>query len=106
MGQPSSECLYSSVVVFIDSLLNRFFTSVGLVDKLIVQVIPDINQILAILMSEFCHSSTFKVKVFLFSRFLNPRWNCQTQQCLNLTCSTHDLIKGDVVAVRVWCNVL
>ena len=50
MGQPSSECLYSSVVVFIDSLLNRLFTTVGLKDKLIVQVIPNINQILAILM--------------------------------------------------------
>ena len=50
MRQPSSECLYSSVVVFIDSLLNRLFTKISLVNQLIVQVIPNINQILAILM--------------------------------------------------------
>ena len=66
MRQPSSECLNSSVVVFIDPHLNRLFTSVGLVNKLIVQVIPYINQILAILMSEFSHSLTFKVMIFSF----------------------------------------
>lgn len=50
MGQPSSEGLYSSFVVFIDSLLNRLFATISLVNQLVIQVIPNINQILAILM--------------------------------------------------------
>ena len=50
MRQPSSECLYSSVVVFIDAILNRLFTTIGLMDKLIIQLVPNINQILTILM--------------------------------------------------------
>ena len=50
MGQPSSEGLYSSFVGFIDSLLNRLFATISLVNQLVIQVIPNINQILAILM--------------------------------------------------------
>ena len=66
VGQPKTESIDSSFVAFVDPILNRTLAMVSLLNKLIVQVAPNINQILAILMSKFCHSLTFKGKVFSF----------------------------------------
>jgi hypothetical protein len=66
VGQPKTESIDSPFVAFVDPILNRTLAVVSLLNKLIVLVAPNINQILAILMREFRHSSTFKVKGFSF----------------------------------------